>query len=63
VIRMTEMVYMATISKAVESTGLSRACIRRLIFTNKITYIKSGTKYYINMESLTKYLQKGDCSA
>ena len=51
---------MRTIKQAAEETGLSYNCIRQLCIDNKIKYIRSGKKYYVNMPSLIKYCGDSD---
>ena len=45
------------IKDAVSITGLSYSSIRQLCLNNRIRYIKSGTKYYVNMASLLRYCE------
>lgn len=47
---------MKTIHEASVETGLSYYFLRQLCIQNKIVYIKSGKKYYINMRKLAEYL-------
>ena len=47
---------MKTIHEASVETGLSYYFLRRLCLQNKIVFIKSGRKYYINMEKLIEFL-------
>ena len=49
------MVMMRTINQAAEWTGLSYSFIRRLCMENKIKFVRSGKKYYVNMTSLSEY--------
>lgn len=46
---------MKTIKQAAVETGLSYSCIRQLCIENKIKFIRSGKKYYVNMPSLIEY--------
>lgn len=50
---------MKTIKQASEEIGLSYHFIRQLILSNKIKYIRSGNKYYVNMPSLIAYCEGG----
>ena len=50
---------MVTIREAADRTGLTYSCIRRLCMTNQITYVKSGKKYYINLNKLLLFLDRG----
>ena len=45
------------IKGAASVTGLSYSSIRQLCLNNRIRYIKSGTKYYVNMASLLRYCE------
>ena len=50
------MVIMRTINQAAEWTGLSYSFIRRACdMENKIKFVRSGKKYYVNMPSLIEY--------
>ena len=51
---------MKSIKDASIETGLTYHCIRTLCLENKIKFIKSGTKYYVNMPSLFAYCEKGE---
>lgn len=51
---------MKPIKEASEETGLSYHCIRKLCLEGKIKFIKSGAKYYINMNSLLAYCGAGE---
>lgn len=51
---------MCSITEAVECTGLPDKLIRQLIRSGKIPYIKSGTKYLINLNRFIDYLNTGD---
>lgn len=51
---------MKTIKESSEITGLPYSVIRNLCLNKKIRYVKSGTKYYIYLDSLISYCQAGD---
>lgn len=51
---------MITIKQAAVKTGLSYNFIRQLCLKNKIVFVKSGNKYFINSEKLTEYLNEGE---
>ena len=51
---------MEPIRAAAEATGLSYDFIRKLIYENKIVYVRAGKKFYVNMEKLREYLEKGE---
>lgn len=46
---------MKSIKDAALETGLSYHCIRNLCIKNEITFIKSGNKFYVNMDSLDDF--------
>lgn len=50
---------MITIKEAVLETGLSYDYLRNLCLENKIVYVKSGSKYFINADKLAEYLNGG----
>ena len=47
---------MLTIQQAADETGISYGCIRRWCLENRIVFVRSGTKYLINMDRLGDYL-------
>lgn len=51
---------MMTIKKLSEQTGISEFHIRRLIKSNRIKYIRTGTKYLVNFDKFVEYLNNGD---
>ncbi len=51
---------MKTIKQCQELTGLPYSAIRNLCVQNKIKYFRSGTKYYIYVESLIQFLSRGE---
>ena len=51
---------MVTIKKLSEQTGISEFHIRRLIKSNRIKYIRTGTKYLVNFDKFVEYLNNGD---
>lgn len=53
---------MRTIPKAAEEVGVAVHFVRRLVKGQKIIFIKSGNKSYVNLDSLINYLNTGDCS-
>lgn len=50
---------MVTIKKLSEQTGISEFHIRRLIKSNRIKYIRTGTKYLVNFDKFVEYLNNG----
>lgn len=51
---------MITIKEAAKQTGLSYEYIRQLIREGKVTYVRAGVKFLINMERLVAYLNDGE---
>ena len=51
---------MVKIKKLSEQTGISEFHIRRLIKSNRIKYIRTGTKYLVNFDKFVEYLNNGD---
>lgn len=47
---------MLTLKQAAVETGLSYHFLRKLCINKKVYHIRSGNRYYINAESLEKYL-------
>lgn len=56
----TKIPRMEPIKKAAAESGLSYDAIRKLCLQKKITFIRSGSKYLINMDRFAEYLNKGD---
>lgn len=48
--------HMVTIRKAAELTGVSQYAIRRMCRSGEIVFIKTGTKYLINIDRFMDYL-------
>lgn len=53
-----EIPHMVTIKEAAEITGLTYYMIRNLCLQKQITFIKSGNKYFINMDRFAEYLNR-----
>lgn len=51
---------MVSINQARNETGLSYEFLRSLIREGKITYIRTGKKFLINLEKLVEYLENGE---
>jgi len=51
---------MVSIRQAAEATGLSYYCISGLCKANRINYIKSGTKIFVNLNSFIKFLNNNE---
>lgn len=49
---------MVTLRKAADMTGLSYDFLRKLCLRNEIAYIRSGSKYMVNVEKLCDYLNR-----
>ena len=47
---------MLTIQQAADETGLSYGCIRKWCLEKRIVFVRSGKKYFINMDRLGDYL-------
>lgn len=52
---------MRTIEKAAVEVQVSEYLVRKLVKEEKIVFIKSGCKSYVNLDSLINYLNTGDC--
>ena len=50
---------MLSIKDAAAVTGLSYSYIRSLVLQNKIVFIRSGRKVFINMEKFAEFLNNG----
>ena len=50
----------ASIKEFAATSGLSVYFVRQLIQENKIPFIRSGTKYYINTEKALSILRGGE---
>lgn len=51
---------MLTVKQLSKETGISEFHIRRLIKSNRITYIRTGTKCLVNFDRFVEYLNNGD---
>lgn len=51
---------MVSIREAASRTGLAEDCIRRWCLQNKIVYVMSGKKYYVNFSLLCEFLNRID---
>ena len=51
---------MMTVKQLSEQTGISEFHIRRLLKSNRIKYIRTGTKYLVNFDKFVEYLNNGD---
>lgn len=50
---------MRTIRETATETGISYHAIRQWCLENRITYIKAGNKYLINLDRLIEFLNSG----
>ena len=50
---------MYTLAQASTATGLSYDFLRKLCLSKEIVHVKSGNKFYVNMEKLVDYLILG----
>lgn len=51
---------METIKQVAKTTGLAEYFVRQLVKQNKIKFVKAGTKYLLNLDSLIEYLNNGE---
>lgn len=51
---------MLTIKETSKRTGLAEHYIRRLVWENKVVFVKAGQKYLINLEKLIERLNEGE---
>lgn len=49
---------MLSIKQTAERTHLSETYLRKLVWENKICFVRSGRKYLINLEKLIEYLNQ-----
>jgi len=53
---MIEVPRMVTIAEAARITGLAEHFVRQLCLTGKITFVKAGKKFIVNLNKLVDYL-------
>ena len=51
---------MQTLREAAKETGISYDCLRKMCLRKKVAYVKAGSKYLVNRNSLHEYLSKGE---
>lgn len=51
---------MKSISECSEIVGLAKYHVRRLVLQGKVKYVRSGSKYLVNVDSLIEYLNNGE---
>lgn len=49
---------MLSINETAKRTGLSSLYLRKLCWENKISFVRTGKKYLINLERLVEYLNQ-----
>ncbi len=54
---------MKSISECSEIVGLAKYHVRRLVLQGKVKYVRSGSKYLVNVDSLIEYLNSGEAQA
>ena len=54
---------MKSISECSEIVRLAKYHVRRLVLQGKVKYVRSGSKYLVNVESLIEYLNNGATEA
>lgn len=55
---------MMTLREAAKETGLTYSCLRRWILSGEFTYyVKVGSRYLVNMDRLTEFLNTPACAA
>ena len=53
---------MRTIPQAAEEANISVHFVRKIVKEGRVIAVKSGCKYYVNLDSLINYLNTGDCT-
>lgn len=51
---------MMSLTEAAEATGVSYYFLRKLCQEGRVVHIRSGRKYYINMDRLAEFLDTGE---
>ncbi len=51
---------MKSISECSEIVGLAKYHVRRLVLQGKVKYVRSGSKYLVNVDNLVEYLNNGE---
>ena len=54
---------MKSIRECSEIVGLAKYHVRRLVLQGKVKYVRSGSKYLVNVDSLIEYLNSGEAQA
>lgn len=55
-----EIPEMVTVVELSKRSGLSQYYIRQLLKKNRISHVKCGKKYLINVEKFSEFLQNGE---
>ena len=53
---------MLTIKEVAKKINLAPYFIRQLVLQNKVKFVRSGTKFFINFQSLLDYLNTGEAA-
>ncbi len=51
---------MKSICECSQIAGLAKYHVRRLVLQGKVRYVRSGSKYLVNVDSLIEYLNNGE---
>lgn len=51
---------MKTIKECSKILGLTKYHIRQLVLQEKVKFVRSGSKYLVNVDSLIEYLNNGE---
>ncbi len=54
---------MLTLKQAAKATGLAHHYIRQLCIQGRITHVRAGKKYLVNLERLIEFLNIGEQDA
>lgn len=54
------MPHLETIKQTAKLTGLAVYHVRKLVQQRKVKYVRSGSKYLVNVDSLIEYLNNGE---
>lgn len=54
------MPHLETIKQTAKLTGLAVYHVRKLVQQRKVKYVRSGSKYLVNVNSLIEYLNNGE---
>lgn len=54
------MPHLETIRQTAKLAGLAVYHVRKLVLQGKVKYVRSGSKYLVNVDSLIEYLNNGE---